>query len=177
MDDAWESLQDTISEMDHDDKIATSVFVGIATVVLLAIGIGIHKGYNYYTSQKYKDICKTQELVKTVAEGLIVSDPKVMDAWSKGEYKDSWGHVLIICAHDPEKVFQVASRGPDGELGTADDIVSEMKTRAKRPVAAPVAKPEPKPASLKDKVEDAAVDIAKKTVNDKIESWKKKINE
>ncbi|MFU8829485.1 MAG: hypothetical protein ACNA8P_08645 [Phycisphaerales bacterium] len=129
-----------------DRRKAFLLIGGILILVLVLVLIGSTVLAPWIRTQREQTVIRvTQDQVETLADlaeerflatgGIVRSfdelrDDKVLET-SKGT--DLWGHPFRISSEpgpDPSMVVLiVASAGPDGQLGTSDDIVAERVLR------------------------------------------------
>ena len=88
--------------------------------------------------EENKKVRATKSALDHVAEDFVKNREVVMQ-WAKGEYSDIWGNNFILTTNKGGGV-QMLSKGPDGDLGTKDDIESRIFYPRKIPS---VVKPKP----------------------------------
>ncbi len=72
--------------------------------------------------QQITMISKTQASLDGVANQVANNNQAILMAWASGKMKDSWGHDFVLVSNT--EFVQFASKGPDGILGSKDDIQS-----------------------------------------------------
>jgi len=103
-------------------KRRTSNLIGL--VVLAAFVVAIIVAQSIGAIKEKAKIKDTKVTLNEVADGFAHSDQDVMMKWAKGDYQDAWGNQVVIGENSDDVWF--ASKGTDGELGTEDDVVSEV---------------------------------------------------
>lgn len=71
------------------------------------------------------DLEAARKTANEVASAFAEDDVAVIDKWSRGEYVDPWQNQPVLVSNGKAGV-QVASKGPDGKLGTDDDVLSDL---------------------------------------------------
>lgn len=110
-------------DRDREYKRAISNIVGVIalTLVLCLIFVTVME-------QKAK-LAETQrgldELAKAVADR---NELRLMD-WARGSERDFWENTFVLAKNSDE--VQFLSKGPDGKLGTKDDLRSKAFPRKK----------------------------------------------
>lgn len=126
--------------------IGLSVLGMFVIAIVLVQGIGAIKN-----KAKIND---TRGVLNLLGEGFATHNNLIVKKWAEGGYQDAWGGPLLVDGDANTVVFD--SKGPDGELGTEDDVCGE--TFIYEPLAVdltPIVKP-PKKKSLVQKTKEAA---------------------
>lgn len=145
-------------------RYISNVIGALALLVLLAI-VGVVWVGNWMERRELAH--QTKKLLKEVGDGFYKNDRDVITKWAKGEYKDVWGNQIVLDATEDGK-YHFTSKGPDGEIGTADDIKGEVyKTHRQKAAeealkaAAAITKP---PEPVKEPEGPGVIEKAQQTV-------------
>lgn len=97
--------------------------IGVATLALFVIAIICYvTGKGIQTAAHKK---KARESVNALAYDFTQGKSESVMKWARGEVVDPWGHQVVLVESSSDGV-QIASKGPDGELGTEDDVQSDV---------------------------------------------------
>lgn len=88
----------------------------LAILVLLIVGQQANKYFKLLNA-----IDNTKKVISTLGNHFISNDKVQINQWAKGEVLDDWGNQIILHRSHQTAVVLV-SKGPDGILGTPDDI-------------------------------------------------------
>lgn len=135
---------------------------GVAVLGFFVIAMICVSGSKWLSSRS--EVRETEKQLNRVAEGFANNDREIILQWASGEHPDLWGNQFV-----PKSVkggYRFVSKGPDGELGTEDDIVGRVykPTIKKRVQNVFVKKPhvEKKTEELEEKPHDpSTIDKAK----------------
>lgn len=107
-------------------------FYAILAFALFLMVVLVVKGIEW-ANQRIA-IQETQVQATDIARGFGAGDQEVINTWAHGDYVDPWENQFVLVSNSHESGVAMASRGPDGEWGTEDDIESDVvaATRPKR---------------------------------------------
>jgi hypothetical protein len=100
-------------------SLAGLAVLGVFVIVMICVG-----GSEWLSSRS--EVKSTEKMLNTVAEGFANNDRETVLQWAEGGYSDSWGNQFILQHKDGEEGYRMLSKGPDGELGTDDDLSSRV---------------------------------------------------
>lgn len=134
-------------------KRKMSSLIGVAVLGVFVIIIVVVQ-----STKALKDRAKVKEtevVLNEIGEGFAHLNQEIITTWAKGEYQDAWGNHLILVGDSGTVMF--ISKGPDGELGTKDDMRGEIFIYETPEVdLTPIVKV-PKKKSLVQKTKETAV--------------------
>lgn len=129
--------------------IGIAVFATFVTAILIAGAVRMVQNRGH--------VQEARNLTNEVAAAFADNDVQVIDKWSRGQYVDPWQNQLVLLSSGPAGV-QMVSKGPDGNLDTGDDIISDLFV--------------PKLEKIQDRPKE--VPPAKKGIFDRMKSFFKK---
>ncbi len=100
-------------------NIAGLAVLGFFVIVVACVSIS-------RWSDNRNEIASTEALLNDVAEGFAKNDREIIKQWGRGGYSDSWGGPIVLLKSDRAEGYSFISKGPDGEMGTEDDISSRV---------------------------------------------------
>jgi hypothetical protein len=80
----------------------------------------------YKTVEHKRRVFNAEATATEIAHGVAEGDSEVTLAWASGKYIDPWGNAFVLITNDHDSGVMIASRGPDREWGTKDDIQSHI---------------------------------------------------
>ena len=104
-------------------KKSTNIAAIVAFVIFLLVILAV-KGVGWMNLRA--QMSETQEQATEVAEGFASGNQELVTAWSNGECVDPWDNQFVLVSNSHDAGVAMASRGPDGEWGTEDDIESDI---------------------------------------------------
>lgn len=119
-------------------SLAGLVVFGVFVIVMLCVG-----GSQWLTGRG--EIKDTENMLNHVAKSFANNDRETVLQWAQGGYSDSWGNQFILESKDDEDGYRMLSKGPDGELGTADDVSSRVYKPTVKKLVQDVLTIKPKP--------------------------------
>ncbi len=150
----FEYLAAPFQKQENPSKLSGTNLLGIVVmcvilVIITCVGI-----------QRMVARRETTFLVNSAAISFAMNDKDYMLKWARGEVKDQWGNSLVINSNGDE--IQLRSKGPDGILGTKDDVISDLMYRQPIPIEPlPQREPvkEPKPLEEQPSLKDRAIRV------------------
>jgi len=118
--------------MDSHEKRKFSSKLGLVVVVGFFLLIVVVKGGIW--AKHRGDIRITNKVLYDTCEGIAFGNKYLLQKWAGGEFVDAWGNQILLESDDGKTVVCV-SKGPDGMLGTPDDIRMEKPVSNGRPAA------------------------------------------
>lgn len=111
-------------EQPWERKRRISNYIGFFALTVIVGGVLVLNGINWV--QKSSKISSTKKTLAELCKGFTKNDKAVIGKWARGEYVDSWNnHIVLEAADRTNSKVVFVSKGPDGQLGTPDDIRSE----------------------------------------------------
>ena len=111
-----------VNAMDRKRKYTNLIGLVVLSVFVIAIlGVQASKWV-----AKNAERSSTAKQLNQVAAGFADNNREIILKWGTGGYSDSWGGPLILESKDDEEGYRLLSKGPDGELGTEDDVSSRV---------------------------------------------------
>lgn len=124
----------------------------IGLVVLAAFVVAVVITGAVRHARKLAESQQALKVANEVASGFATKDAKVVIRWANGQYADPWKGQIVLLANEKTGV-QLASKGPDGELGTPDDIKSQIFVpKVETPKPKKLAPPEPHKIGLLERI-------------------------
>lgn len=80
----------------------------------------------YKTVEHKRMVFNAEATATEIAHGIADGNSEVILTWALGEHIDPWGNAFVLITNDHDSGVMVASRGPDKEWGTDDDIHSHI---------------------------------------------------
>lgn len=118
--------------------------LGMLVLGIFVFAIFVTQGAKWFRNSQDEKI--TKNMLDHVAECFANDDRETIKQWGMGGYQDPWGNQIVV-ADSPSGVYAFLSKGPDGEEGTDDDVLSNSYTRPVKTVKSIVVlpkKPNPK---------------------------------
>jgi len=72
---------------------------------------------------------ETRKSLDDLSKNVANNDKKSLMDWASGNFKDQWGNTFVLDSNGDEVKF--LSKGPDGILGSKDDIFGNSWTKKK----------------------------------------------
>lgn len=95
--------------------------IGLVALAIFVMFIVATKVAKSVAERKNKE--ETEESLLHVCNGFKANDKAIIHSWACGAYQDAWDNDLILIDSASSTGLTVfASKGPDGELNTDDDI-------------------------------------------------------
>ena len=105
-------------------SIKKSNLIGLVTLIVFVVALLCHTIYKGVVERQI--INETENEVFNVASSFAKNEKDPIMSWAKGEMLDHWGNSFVLSKSSYADGVQITSKGPDGTLGTEDDIKSEI---------------------------------------------------
>lgn len=110
------------SEAQRKRRISNNIgffaFIVVLTFIVISL---LMRSSHEKTLQK-----ETKKTMADLANGFSKNNRELISLWASGNVVDSWGHQIVIDYDDGSEI-KLSSKGPDGLLGTSDDISHVQK--------------------------------------------------